>query len=418
MMATTISVIPLSLTSESAEGTANVRVLQVPSPKVPVDVLQEIAPHLQFEDRLNISLLSKTIYAALPPRHIHVVLDTIRQLASFAAFISHDPTRALALRSLHVINYYLPPENQFELQEAQKSVDLILESAINLEELVCQGDAACDLVPQTLTTSRRLTHVALQGRTIMQPKFVLKLAQSLPSLTTLHFERTPLPVSSIEYAVDHLILANIPFQFRYDPVPWKFRRFTCVLRPNHGHSNFTAAHCRVDLSVALSISITAPVISAQIWADLVANAWDVRLLEFATSITSFTELVAPLVRLLKSRPSPHIVSTRKLGVTWDSRGTWEQARNDFLWGASAHFPSLRYIAVATPYRPARIAPPPAYPGDDIPVWTWWRVRRDGAGIPVEIKEIPVWEGQRVRGYLRDADAEAMRDFERTFVALH
>ena len=106
------------------------------------------------------------------------------------------------------------------------------------------------------------------------------------------------------------------------------------------------------------------------------------------------------------------ISTRELGIPWDSEGIWERTRSEFLQGARMYFPALRYIAVATPRRPAHIAPTPAYPGDGIPVWTWWRVHRDSVGTPVEIREIPVWEGQRVRESLRETDAEGMRDFHR------
>ena len=109
------------------------------------------------------------------------------------------------------------------------------------------------------------------------------------------------------------------------------------------------------------------------------------------------------------------ISTRELGpIPQDSpeeeqtRG-WERARDDFLQRASAYFPSLRYLALATPNR---ITTRTAYPGDDTPVWTWWGVHRDSAGDPVEIREIPVWEGRRVREFLREADAEAVEGLDR------
>ena len=107
------------------------------------------------------------------------------------------------------------------------------------------------------------------------------------------------------------------------------------------------------------------------------------------------------------------ISTRELGpIPQDSPEEqthgWERARDDFLQRASAYFPSLRYLALATPNHPTR----PAYPGDGTPVWTWWRVHRDSVGVPAEIKEIPVWEGRRVRDFLREADAEAVESFDR------
>lgn len=44
-------------------------------------------------------------------------------------------------------------------------------------------------------------------------------------------------------------------------------------------------------------------------------------------------------------------------------------------------------------------------------WKWWRVVRDTEGSPTKVKEIPAWEGKRVRKYLRDADTEAAREFD-------
>ncbi|KAM5542438.1 hypothetical protein V8D89_003897 [Ganoderma adspersum] len=485
----------------AAEGTEDVRVRKVPW--VPVDVLQEIVPHLQFEDHLNLSLLSKSVYAALPPRCTHVVMGNIHQIASFAKYISGNPVRrASALRSLHIcIDYPLPYEKQSALHDAQHNVSVILENAINLEELVCRGDATSDLVPEALTMSRRLSHLALQGlppilagkgpiqgffpltlrsihvtrwyphiirslplayilglvshlpaldtltvehhvfslfmlehiedpqhpgevskatplpvlpsvrslkllgcsRAVVHPAFAQTLARSLPKLATLHFDHTALPARSAEYAMDHLVLTNLPY--RLEPQPY----LDCAL-PG-----------------LLCLSISAPVIALGIWDDLVVNKWDTRLLELESSVTSFSELVAPLMDRLPTTDSPQAdvplrcisISTRELDtIPWDPEGTssWEWARDDFLQRASAYFPSLCYLALATPTRPGHLTLPPAYPGGGIPVWTWWRVRRGTVGAPVEIREIPTWEGRRVREFLQEAGAEATDDFDRTFIA--
>ncbi|PIL37708.1 hypothetical protein GSI_01402 [Ganoderma sinense ZZ0214-1] len=524
MFMSTIQIPVVSLSLPTAEGTGEGRVRPVPSPRVPVDIFQEIVPHLQFEDRLNISLLSKDIYAALPPRHTHVVVDTIPRLASLAAHISRDSSvRASALRSLHIhVDHPLPSERESALLEARRHTLSILKDAINLEELVCRGDAACEFVPQTLTTSRRLSHVEIQGlppaltrkepakdffpltlrsihvtrwyphivhslplawilrqishlplldaltvehhgfssimlrdvdddpqqptqkpstiaalpvlpavRTlklrgcslgIVHPQFVPKLAQSIPNLTTLHLHRTALPThrGCPEYAVDHLALTDLPYRPRVegDPVPWKFRRFTYVRSADgHDRRDFSIPHCRVDLSRTLCISITAPVIAPRIWADLVSDTWDVRLLELESSATSFSELVAPLIDRHATDSPADVpltcisISTRELGVPWDSEESWEQARDDFLQAASTYFPSLRYVAVATPHRPAHIAPAPSYPEDDVSVWTWWRIHRDTSDSVAEIREIPVWEGRRIREFLRDADAKTVDNLD-------
>ena len=92
------------------------------------------------------------------------MISTIHRLASFAAYISGDTTGASALRSLHTdIDYPLPSEKLSALQDAQHNAHLILENEINLEDLICRGDATSDLVPTSLAMSQRLSHIALQG---------------------------------------------------------------------------------------------------------------------------------------------------------------------------------------------------------------------------------------------------------------
>ncbi|KAM5542491.1 hypothetical protein V8D89_003950 [Ganoderma adspersum] len=509
--------ITISFSPRAAEDTGDVLVRQVP--RVPVDVFQEIVSHLHFEDRLNISLLSKDLHAALPPRHTYLVLRATHQLASLAAYICGDSARASSLRSLHIlINDILPSENPSELLAAQKDTLFILENANKLEELVCRGDAAGDLLPDSLIMCRRLLRLELKGishivtgegphshifplslrsfhftccdlpnlsppsavrilrlvsrlpsldtiivdsyllsmfvlsdhrpssnqpsvrtlqlvdspRTRVHPAFVRTLSQrqSFPNLATLHFNRTYLPDATPGYSVGHLILTDTPdhLGLENDPGLWKARRVTYVRGPDSqsgkhsSRSGFSlSSHRWVNLSTVLCLSISAPVIAPCIWADLTAGAWDVRLLELESSAMSFVELVAPLINrpetdsigIAADVPLTCIsIATRELGLPWDSEETWERTRRDVLQGASRRFSALRYVAVATPHRPPHIAPTPAYPGDGIPVWTWWRVHRDSVGAPVEIREIPVWEGRRVREFLRNADAQAMRDFDR------
>ena len=62
---------------------------------------------------------------------------------------------------------------------------------------------------------------------------------------------------------------------------------------------------------------------------------------------------------------------------------------------------------------ARIPQIVAYPGYDVHVCTWWQVHRDSVGALVQMREITVWEGRRVREFLRDTDAVALNDINRT-----
>ena len=100
-------------------------------------------------------------------------------------------------------------------------------------------------------------------RGIVHPVFVQKLAQSLPNLATLHFDRTAPPGrQSPEFAVDHLVLTNLPYKLERNPVPWRARRLIYVLAgPNGDRDDFSIARCRIDLSPVLCLSISAPVIA-------------------------------------------------------------------------------------------------------------------------------------------------------------
>ncbi|TFK81472.1 hypothetical protein K466DRAFT_531743 [Polyporus arcularius HHB13444] len=80
-------------------------------------------------------------------------------------------------------------------------------------------------------------------------------------------------------------------------------------------------------------------------------------------------------------------------------------------------PALRYVALAEQDEVSADWKED-YSGDHAP-WRWWEVRRDRAGRGRdEVDEIPSWEGERIRVYLRDADAKAMDEFDELFVASH
>ena len=86
--------------------------------------------------------------------------------------------------------------------------------------------------------------------------------------------------------------------------------------------------------------------------------------------------------------------------------------NWLLQQAVVYFPTLRYIAFA--FREELTSDwREDYAGNRTP-WRWWKIQRDKEGSPEEIQEIPAWEGERVRTYLRNADADAMENFDGEF----
>ena len=81
--------------------------------------------------------------------------------------------------------------------------------------------------------------------------------------------------------------------------------------------------------------------------------------------------------------------------------------------AFKYLPSLRWIALGAPKCRMHLdLDVQDYAGDNAP-WRWWRVTRDEDGTPVEVTEIPGWEGERIRAYLRAADATAADEFDGT-----
>ena len=85
--------------------------------------------------------------------------------------------------------------------------------------------------------------------------------------------------------------------------------------------------------------------------------------------------------------------------------------DNFLRSAFARLPKLRYIAVAQlNAKHLKETWSKDYAGNRAP-WSWWKAVRDGRGTLLEIREIPAWEGERVREYVREADAEGMERFD-------
>lgn len=114
----------------------------------------------------------------------------------------------------------------------------------------------------------------------------------------------PSQQGSREYSIDHLVLTDIPDELDdyYRPLPWKARRLTYTHEVRNDHNEFSIPRCQVDVGDVLCLTIRAHIIAEWIWADLIAHAPNVRLLELESSSTTFAELVAWLVRPGRSIP--------------------------------------------------------------------------------------------------------------------
>lgn len=85
----------------------------------------------------------------------------------------------------------------------------------------------------------------------------------------------------------------------------------------------------------------------------------------------------------------------------------DDLRARFFEHAALALPKLRYVALASRGRLPRDFSDLA--GDRAP-WRWWRIIRS-AGQDVEFREIPAWEGERVRRYFRAANKESAERFD-------
>lgn len=89
----------------------------------------------------------------------------------------------------------------------------------------------------------------------------------------------------------------------------------------------------------------------------------------------------------------------------------EGLRTKLFEHASYGLPDLHYLALASPPHIPQVFSDIS--GDRAP-WRWWRIIRSGQDV--EFREIPAWEGERVRKYFRDADRDKAKRFEgKTFI---
>ena len=81
-----------------------------------------------------------------------------------------------------------------------------------------------------------------------------------------------------------------------------------------------------------------------------------------------------------------------------------------LRSAAARIPRLRYVALAR-YEAVELDSDREvdYARNAAP-WRWWKIVRDSKGVPERIVEIPAWEGERVREFVRAADGATMEAF--------
>ncbi|KAI0684257.1 hypothetical protein C8T65DRAFT_836558 [Cerioporus squamosus] len=245
-------------------------------------------------------------------------------------------------------------------------------------------------------------------------------ATTLPALRTVVLNDS-MHLTSNVYAtkpLQHLIVEDA-FEGNY--VPWQVNRLTYVPGFTEREGLDLDAACEASTLVALSLRLIH--VSSAVWDAVINSASDVRLLEIESLGVALSEVIWLFYELLRPDSPLDDVPLLCLSIVAAASPTQapeerEQCRIEFLDHAFKSLPSLRYVALAEPpgERAGNLLRKEEYAGNAAP-WRWWRVVRDEDGSPVEVREIPGWEGERVRSYLRNADRKAADNFNDEFVAL-
>lgn len=88
----------------------------------------------------------------------------------------------------------------------------------------------------------------------------------------------------------------------------------------------------------------------------------------------------------------------------------EKKSQAFLRAVASYSPRLRYVAVGVLEDDMSYRWEDDYSGTEAR-WRWWKVVRDGWGRPTSIVEIPTWEGELVRTFLRESSRGKVENFD-------
>ena len=123
-------------------------------PTIPRDVLLEVAKYLPFKDRVNVSLLSKAMFAQIPPRLTEVRCKNATKISALRDYLASDPERG---SSVHTLILDTPKGKETGRKDGTTEWAMILKCTRSLKELSCSAlrwDHLKGHVPPTLTTLR------------------------------------------------------------------------------------------------------------------------------------------------------------------------------------------------------------------------------------------------------------------------
>ncbi|KAL7282784.1 hypothetical protein ACG7TL_004260 [Trametes sanguinea] len=274
-----------------------------------------------------------------------------------------------------------------------------------------------------------------------------KAPQSLLHVRTLHALSTPLPTSFAAFAnlfpkVDTMVLedSDLPIEDE-DNVDYKshsMRHVTLSAMATPSSSipwnvdNLTLSTTTLDHNIFMDeiyvcfpeglsgLSLRLPELTGEMWTVVVDNTSRLRRLELETYAEGIVYLLAMLADIFDQAadddydstiPQISMLSIAALGRHEPQQ--FDEVLTRFLGCLPTGLPTLRYLAIAAPPKISmNISDNLA--GERAP-WRWWRIiRTEGEA---ETREIPAWEGERVRQFFREADEVQANSFEEQFQAL-
>ncbi|KAI0705759.1 hypothetical protein C8T65DRAFT_740799 [Cerioporus squamosus] len=219
------------------------------------------------------------------------------------------------------------------------------------------------------------------------------------------------------FVLRHLQLAinnSEELQSDYIPSSWKVNRLTLQVRTPDDLELVGLSSDHVEDLVHLTVDNAtarggAYATFVNVMHGMASCAISLRSLEFIFRVGDFTDLLLSIANAYSSAKRSTVqLPLICLSIRAPSKidhALWKVVyrRDQFLEAVCNQFPSLRYIALADV--------PVDFEGDDDEKRHWWRVIRDDESTLVEVREVPLWEGRRVRDYFLDADADTATQFE-------
>ncbi|CDO77236.1 hypothetical protein BN946_scf184747.g49 [Trametes cinnabarina] len=268
------------------------------------------------------------------------------------------------------------------------------------------------------TLGRSLSHLhTLHAILTPLPDSYLAFSKIFPQLDTLELVECALPADDNEDEADHdqslkqLTLIDCDAT-ACAPPPWTIHNGSIASSSMlYDSDTLLDDLCLCQPEVLTGLVLRIPVFMEEMWTNLTENASKLHRLELETYEMDLLSTITLLASIFEEQTDqeddeeqPPIIMLSVAGSRYYSSSDLEEQLTGLLKHASNAFPELQYIAVAS--TTIKMFPFKDLSGEGAP-WRWWRIPR---GDRTDIREIPAWEGERVRRYFREADRAQAENF--------